>query len=74
MIICAVKNLLCQVKELPKLWKINRYDFVIFVGTVLSGVLIDFPYALYVGVLLCLLTVVVQSDVLSSVTLLSTVI
>jgi high affinity sulfate transporter 1 len=62
MIICAVKNLLCQVKELPKLWKINRYDFVIFVGTVLSGVLIDFPYALYVGVLLCLLTVVVQSQ------------
>ncbi|XP_052064184.1 sulfate transporter-like [Mytilus californianus] len=69
MIIVAVKNLLYQFKELPKLWRVNRYDFVIFVGTVLCGVLIDFPYALYVGVLLCLLTVVVQSQNSSSYTI-----
>lgn len=62
MIMVAIKNLLYQLKDLPMLWRVNRYDFVIFIGTVLSGVLIDFPYALYVGVLLCLLTVVVQSQ------------
>ncbi|CAC5369649.1 unnamed protein product [Mytilus coruscus] len=69
MIIAAIKNLLYQFKDLPMLWRVNRYDFVIFVGTVLSGVFIDFPYALYVGVQLCLLTVVVQSQKSSSYTI-----
>ncbi|XP_071120028.1 sulfate transporter-like [Mytilus edulis] len=68
-IIAAIKNLLYQFKDLPMLWRVNRYDFVIFVGTVLCGVLIDFPYALYVGVLLCFLTVVVQSQKSSSYTI-----
>ncbi|CAG2226000.1 unnamed protein product [Mytilus edulis] len=69
MIIAAIKKLLYQFKDLPMLWRVNRYDFVIFVGTVISGVFIDFPYALYVGVLLCLLTVVVQSQKSSSYTI-----
>ncbi|XP_052064255.1 sulfate transporter-like [Mytilus californianus] len=69
MIIAAIKNLLYQFKDLPMLWRVNRYDFVIFVGTVLSGVFIDFPYALYVGVQLCLLTVVVQSQKSTSYTI-----
>ena len=68
-IIAAIKKLLYQFKDLPMLWRVNRYDFVIFVGTVISGVFIDFPYALYVGVLLCLLTVVVQSQKSSSYTI-----
>ncbi|XP_063400669.1 prestin-like [Mytilus trossulus] len=68
-IIAAIKNLLYQFKDLPMLWRVNRYDFVIFVGTVISGVFIDFPYALYVGVQLCLLTVVVQSQKSSSYTI-----
>ncbi|XP_076116672.1 sulfate transporter-like [Mytilus galloprovincialis] len=68
-IIAAIKKLLYQFKDLPMLWRVNCYDFVIFVGTVLSGVFIDFPYALYVTVLLCLLTVVVQSQKSSSYTI-----
>lgn len=62
MIMVAIKNLLKPFAEIPRLWRINRYDFAIFLGTVLSGILIDVPYALYVGVVLCLFTVVFQSQ------------
>lgn len=62
MVIIAVKNLVTQLKELPEMWRLNRYDFFIAAGTILSGVLIDFPYALYVGSVLCLFTVVLQSQ------------
>ncbi|KAK3103214.1 hypothetical protein FSP39_017471 [Pinctada imbricata] len=62
MVIIAVKNLLTQLKQLPDIWRINKYDLVIWLGTFLSGVLIDFPFAIYIGVLLCLLTVVIQSQ------------
>ena len=62
MVIVAVKNLLVQMKQLPNLWRINKYDLAIWLATFLSGVFIDFPYAIYIGVVMCLLTVVVQSQ------------
>ncbi|CAC5369650.1 unnamed protein product [Mytilus coruscus] len=63
MVIIAVKNLVTQMKDLPEMWRLNRYDFLIAVGTNLSGCFIDFPYALYVGVILCMFTVVLQSQI-----------
>jgi high affinity sulfate transporter 1 len=60
-IIMAIKNLLLQFRLLPKLWKINKYDFTVCVATLLSGVFIDFPYALYCGVGLSVLLIIFQS-------------
>lgn len=60
-IIMAIKNLLLQFRQLPRLWKINKYDFTVWVATLLSGVFIDFPYALYCGVGLSVLLIVFQS-------------
>ena len=62
MVIVAVKNLLAQVRVLPNFWRINKYDLCIWLATFLSGVFIEFPYAIYVGVLMCLLTAVIQSQ------------
>ncbi|XP_060086362.1 sulfate transporter-like [Ylistrum balloti] len=62
MVIIAVKDLLMQVTELPNFWRMNRYDFLIWMGTGLCGVFIDIPYALYAGVGLGLVTVIVQSQ------------
>lgn len=62
MVIMAVKNLLLQLKQLKTYWTVNIFDFVIWLGTFLSGVLIDFPFALYIGVILCFFTVVLQSQ------------
>ncbi|KAJ8299750.1 hypothetical protein KUTeg_023810 [Tegillarca granosa] len=62
MVIMAVKNLLLQVKQLKTYWSVNIFDFIIWLGTFLCGVLIDFPFALYIGVILCFFTVVLQSQ------------
>ncbi|XP_061181479.1 sulfate transporter-like [Saccostrea echinata] len=62
MVIMAVKNLLLQFRQLPRLWKINKYDFTVWVATVISGVFIDFPYALYCGIGLSIFLVVFQSQ------------
>ncbi|XP_062595350.1 sulfate transporter-like, partial [Saccostrea cucullata] len=62
MVIMAVKNLLLQFRQLPRLWKINKYDFTVWVATIMCGVFIDFPYALYCGVGLSIFFVVFQSQ------------
>jgi high affinity sulfate transporter 1 len=62
MVIMAVKNLLLQFRQLPRLWKINKYDFIVWVATIISGVFIDFPYALYCGVGLSVFLIVFQSQ------------
>lgn len=58
----AIKNLLLQFRQLPRLWKLNKYDFTVWIATLLSGVFIDFPYALYCGVGLSIFLVVYQSQ------------
>lgn len=62
MIIMAIKNLLLQFRQLPRLWKLNKYDFTVWIATLFSGVFIDFPYALYCGVGLSIFLVVYQSQ------------
>ena len=62
MVIVAVKNLLVQMRQLPNMWRVSKYDLAIWLATFLSGVFIDFPYAIYIGVLMCLFTVVIQSQ------------
>ena len=62
MVIMAVKNLLLQFRQLPRIWKINKYDFTVWVVTVASGVFIDFAYALYCGLGLSVFLIVFQSQ------------
>lgn len=62
MVIMAVKNLLLQFRQLPRLWKVNKYDFTVWVATAASGVFIDFAYALYCGVGLSIFIIVFQSQ------------
>lgn len=69
MVIIAVKDLLLHVSELPNFWRMNRYDFVIWLGTCVCGVFIDIPYALYAGIGLGLLTITIQGQMAASYTL-----
>ena len=62
MVIMAVKNLLLQFRQLPRIWKINKYDFTVWIVTVASGVFIDFAYALYCGLGLSVFLIVFQSQ------------
>lgn len=62
MIFVSVKPLLLQVKTLPMLFRVNIYDFVIWLTTSLSGILLDLPYGLIIGMGASVITVVVQSQ------------
>ena len=62
MVVVAVKTLMLHFLELPNFWRTNKYDFCIWIGTFLSGILLDIPFGLYIGAGLGLLTTVVQSQ------------
>jgi high affinity sulfate transporter 1 len=62
MIFVSVKPLLLQVRSLPKLYRVNIYDMVIWIATCSSGILLDLPYGLLVGIGVSFITVVVQSQ------------
>lgn len=62
MIFVSVKPLLLQVRSLPKLYRVNVYDMIIWIATCLSGILIDLPYGLIVGIGTSFVTIVIQSQ------------
>ena len=45
----ALRTMFLQVLDLPKLWKISKWDFSIWIVTFLSTVLLDVPYGLLVS-------------------------
>lgn len=49
MIMVAVKPLLLQVRDLPGVFRVNVYDFVIWVVACLSGIFLDLAFGLYLG-------------------------
>jgi len=53
-IIAALINLFKQFKDLDKYWKLDKIDFIIWIVTFLSSILIDIDYGLCVGVLMIL--------------------
>ncbi|KAH3862114.1 hypothetical protein DPMN_025077 [Dreissena polymorpha] len=57
-----MKDLLKQVTCLPKLWKVNKNDFTIWIFAAIACIFIDIPYGLALGVLVSLLSVVNQSQ------------
>lgn len=62
MIIVAVKPLLFQVKDLPNIFRVNVYDFVIWVVACLSGIFLDLPFGLYLGFAAAFFIVVFQNQ------------
>ena len=62
MIIVAVKNVLLQVRQLPHIWKVSKWDFVIWLITLNVGILVDLDIGIIVGVGISIFTVIVQSQ------------
>lgn len=62
MIMVAVKPLLFQVKDLPDIFRVNVYDFVIWVVACLSGIFLDLPFGLYLGFAAAFFIVVFQNQ------------
>lgn len=62
MIFVSVKPLLMQVRTLPKLYRVNVYDFIIWLAACLTGILLDLPYGLMFGIGTSFLIIVLQSQ------------
>ncbi|KAL4223155.1 Cadherin EGF LAG seven-pass G-type receptor 3 [Mactra antiquata] len=60
MIIVSIKDLLLQYRNLPNIWKVNKYDFVIWVVTNVVGVFADLNYGIFAGVGISILLTVVR--------------
>lgn len=60
MIMVAVKPLLLQVRDLPGVFRVNVYDFVIWVIACLAGIFLDLAFGLYLGFAAAFFIVVFQ--------------
>ena len=61
-IFISLKGLFVQILDGRKFWKINKFDFVIWLSTFLSTVFLDIDVGLGVGVAVSLITVVFQTQ------------
>ncbi|XP_061173849.1 prestin-like [Saccostrea echinata] len=61
-ILVALKGLFVQMTDARRFWKINKYDFIIWLCTITSVVFIDIDFGLGIGLAISLLTVVFQSQ------------
>ena len=57
-IIIALQGMFRQFFELPKLWKLSKIDFFIWLSTFLATVILDVDYGLLAGVIIGILTIV----------------
>ena len=62
MIMVAVKPLLLQVKDLPNIFRVNVYDFVVWLVACLSGIFLDLPFGLYLGFAAAFFIIVFQNQ------------
>lgn len=62
MILVSMKELLLQYRNLPHIWRINKYDFGIWVITNSVGVLVNLDYGIIAGIGVSVLSVVIQSQ------------
>ncbi|KAK3101702.1 hypothetical protein FSP39_005661 [Pinctada imbricata] len=61
-IVAALKGLFIQMGDCVKFWRINKFDFVIWIFTILSVVFLDIDFGLGIGVVVSLITVVFQTQ------------
>lgn len=62
MIFVSVKPLLMQVRTLPKLYRVNIYDFIIWLSACITGIILDLPYGLMFGIGTSFLIVILQNQ------------
>lgn len=65
MIIVAMKNLLMQFGDIPRLWRINKFDCIIWLITCSVSVLVDLDYGLIAGIGFSILSIVIQNQMAS---------
>ncbi|CAC5369612.1 unnamed protein product [Mytilus coruscus] len=65
MIIVAMKNLLMQFGDIPRLWRINKFDCIIWLITCSVSVLVDLDYGLMAGIGFSILSIVIQNQMAS---------
>uniref|UniRef100_A0A8R1E0B9 STAS domain-containing protein n=1 Tax=Caenorhabditis japonica TaxID=281687 RepID=A0A8R1E0B9_CAEJA len=61
-VIVSLKSLFMQVKELPRIWKICKYDFAIWLVACLSTVLTDVTTGLVISLCFSLFTLVLRQQ------------
>lgn len=61
-IVVALKGLFIQMADCRKFWRINKFDFVIWLFTIFSVVFLDIDFGLGIGVIVSLITVVFQTQ------------
>lgn len=61
-IVVALKGLFIQIGDCRKFWRINKFDFVIWLFTIVSVVFLDIDFGLGIGVVVSLITVVFQTQ------------
>lgn len=69
MITVAMKNLILQFRDLPKIWKINKLDCCVWVITCFVSVFVNLDYGIIAGIGFSVLTVVVRHQNSSSILL-----
>lgn len=65
MIIISMKDLLLQYRNLPNMWRINKYDFLIWVVTNCVSVLVDLDFGIIAGVGISIFLTVVRDQISS---------
>ncbi|KAK3606368.1 hypothetical protein CHS0354_042003 [Potamilus streckersoni] len=61
-IIIALKNLILQFLDLPRIWKTSRFDFFIWIVTCACTALLNVDYGLLIGVVFSFFTVVIRTQ------------
>ncbi|KAK3606359.1 hypothetical protein CHS0354_041997 [Potamilus streckersoni] len=61
-IVVALRSMFLQVQELPKIWRISRFDFLIWIVTFLCVVILHVDYGLLIGIVFSFFTVVIRSQ------------
>ncbi|CAB3398583.1 unnamed protein product [Caenorhabditis bovis] len=61
-ILVAVKGMVYKFKELPRLWRLSKPDFLVWIVACLATVLIDVTEGLVVGVVFALLSTIVREQ------------
>lgn len=62
MIAVAMRGLLKQVLDLKRYWRVNKYDFLVWIITFISSVFIDLDIGIGIGVGASILFLVIQSQ------------
>lgn len=67
MIAVAMKNLILQFGDLPKIWRINKLDFCIWIISCFVSVFVNLDYGIIAGIGFSIVSVIIQHQMTSGV-------